>query len=49
MAKQDHVSGDQPTEPTEGVPPAFKIGAILFFVLLIVIAVVFAPEIAIPD
>jgi hypothetical protein len=48
MAKQDQMSGDQPTEPTE-VPPAFKIGAVLFFVLLLVIALVLTPGVPIPD
>jgi hypothetical protein len=33
----------------DGIPPAFKIGAILFFVLLIVIALLFTPGIPIPD
>jgi hypothetical protein len=33
----------------DGIPPAFKIGAVLFFVLLIVIAVLLTPAIPIPD
>ena len=48
MAKQHHLSGDQPREPTE-VPPAFKVGAVLLFVVLIVIAVLLTPAIPIPD
>lgn len=48
MAKQDDMSGVQPTEPTE-VPPAFKVGAVLLFVLLIVIALLLTPAIPIPD
>jgi hypothetical protein len=48
VADRAKTSDDQSPEPEEGIPPAFKIGAVLFFVLLIVIAVVFAPEIAIP-
>jgi hypothetical protein len=49
MANQDEMSGDQPTEPTEGFPPAFRIGAVLFFVLLLVIALVLTPGVPIPD
>jgi hypothetical protein len=49
VANQDRTSANQAPEPAEGIPPAFKLGAVLFFVLLIVIAVVFAPESAIPD
>jgi hypothetical protein len=49
MAKQDHMSGVQPTEPTEGIPLAFKVGAVLLFVVLIVIAVLLTPAIPIPD
>jgi hypothetical protein len=47
VAKQNQLSGDQPSE--EGLPPAFKVGAVLFFVLLIVIAVLLTPAIPIPD
>jgi hypothetical protein len=49
MAKPDETGGDQAPEPAEGVPPLFKIAAVLFFVLVIVLSVVFAPEIPIPD
>ena len=48
MAKQDHMSGVQPTEPAEG-PTAFKVGAVLLFIVLIVIAVLLTPAIPIPD
>lgn len=48
MAKQDDMSGVQPTEPTE-IPPAFKVVAVLFFVVLLVIAVLLTPAIPIPD
>jgi hypothetical protein len=49
MAKPDETGGDQAPEPAEGIPPLFKIAAVLFFVLVIVLSVVFAPEIPIPD
>ena len=49
MAKQERVSGDQSTEPTESFPPAFKVGAVLFFVVLLVIALLLTPAIPIPD
>jgi hypothetical protein len=49
MAKQDQVSTNQPPEPEEGIPPAFKVGAVLFFVLLLVIALVLTPGVRIPN
>ena len=49
MTYGDETSRDQSREPDEGIPRAFKIGAVLFFVLLIVIAVLFTPGIPIPD
>jgi hypothetical protein len=49
VADQDPSNGDQQPEPTEGIPPAFKIGAVLLFVLLLVIALVLTPGVPIPD
>ena len=49
MAKGHETRSDQPPEPEEGIPPAFKIGAVLFFVLLLVIALVLTPGVPIPD
>ena len=49
VANQDQTSGDQASEPTEGIPPAFKVGAVLLFVMLIVIALLLTPAIPIPD
>ena len=49
MGEQDEMSGSQPMEATEGIPPAFKVGAVLLFVVLIVIAVLLTPAIPIPD
>lgn len=49
MAKPDETGGDHAPEPAEGIPSLFKIGAVLFFVLVIVLSVLFAPEIPIPD
>ena len=49
MAKQGQTSANQAPEPTEGIPLAFRIGAVLLFVMLIVIAVLFTPGIPIPD
>jgi hypothetical protein len=43
------TSGDHSPEPTDEIPPAFKIGAVLLFVLLIVIAVLLTPGVPIPD
>jgi hypothetical protein len=43
------TSGDHSPEPTDEIPHAFKIGAVLFFVLLIVIAVLLTPGVPIPD
>jgi hypothetical protein len=48
VADGDKTSGDQVPEPVS-FPPAFKVGAVLFFVLLIVIAVLLTPAIPIPD
>ena len=49
MAEPDETDGSQTPEPSEGIPPLFKIAAVLFFVVAIVLSIVFAPEIAIPD
>jgi hypothetical protein len=40
---------DQASEQPEGIPPLFIVGAVLFFVLLIVIALLLTPAIPIPD
>jgi hypothetical protein len=48
VAKQDQMSGE-PAEPPEGIPPLFKIGAVLLLVLLIAVAVLLTPEVVIPD
>ena len=49
MAEPDETGGGQTPEPSEGIPLSFKIAAVLFFVLVVVLSIVFAPEIAIPD
>jgi hypothetical protein len=49
MAKQGQTSANQAPEPTEGIPPAFKVGAVLLLIVLIVFAVLFTPAIPIPD
>jgi hypothetical protein len=49
MAEPNETGGDQPKEPTEGIPPAFKVGAILFFVVLVVVALLLTPAVPIPD
>ena len=49
VADGDKTSDDQSPEPTEGIPPLFKIGAVLLFVLLLVIALVLTPGVPIPD
>ena len=45
----DKPSTEQQPEPTESLPPAFKVGAVLLFVVLLVIALLLTPAIPIPD
>jgi hypothetical protein len=49
VAYGDEPRSEQASEPTEGFPPLFIVGAVLFFVLLIVIALLLTPAIPIPD
>jgi hypothetical protein len=45
----DKARDDQSPEPEDGIPPAFKIGTVLLFVLLLVIALVLTPGVPVPD
>jgi hypothetical protein len=49
VAYGDEPRSEQAPEPTEGFPPAFKVGAVLLFVVLLVIALLLTPAIPIPD
>jgi hypothetical protein len=49
VAENDQPKAIQPQEPEEGFPPLFKVGAVVLFVVLVVIALLLTPAIPIPD
>ena len=48
MVEPLETNGDEAPEP-ESFPTAFKVGAVLLFVVLLVIALMLTPAIPIPD
>jgi hypothetical protein len=48
MVEPLETNGDEAPEPVS-FPPAFKVGAVLLFVVLLVIALVLTPGVPIPD